>query len=216
MTDNIFRDRTGRGAIIFPTFRNFRPGGSRYPVLGSQHPSPNVKTFCKFEPQIWLEIITSRDAKSACFKGSRTSCREIIFGIFWPNFGRKRSHHVMDASCRCMGTRNACGEVVQAFAISSFLELTLSLWPQHSEPPSSTRDRSADGLLHQPVRSTSDAPKRLPRPTFLGEPLAASAPAGWENLRVTVQITGFPANFSNPPGGKSTDFPLKDVICCIS
>ena len=54
--------------------------------LGSQHPSPNVKTFCKFEPQIWLEIITSRDAKSACFKGSRTSCREIILGIFWPKF----------------------------------------------------------------------------------------------------------------------------------
>ena len=25
-------------------------------------------------------MITSRDAKSACFKGSRTSCREIIFG----------------------------------------------------------------------------------------------------------------------------------------
>ena len=68
--------------------------------MGSQHPSPNVKTFCKFEPLIWLEIITSRDAKSACFKGSRTSCREIIFGIFWPNFGQKRSHHVMDASCR--------------------------------------------------------------------------------------------------------------------
>ena len=54
--------------------------------MGSQHPSPNVKTFCNFEPQIWLEIITSRDAKSACFKGSRTSCREIIFGIFWPKF----------------------------------------------------------------------------------------------------------------------------------
>ena len=50
--------------------------------MGSQHPSPNVKTFGKFEPQIWLEIITSRDAKSACFKGSRTSCREISFGIF--------------------------------------------------------------------------------------------------------------------------------------
>ena len=59
-----------------------------------------MKTFCNFEPQIWLEIITSRDAKSACFKGSRTSCREIIFGIFGPNPGRKRSHHVMDASCR--------------------------------------------------------------------------------------------------------------------
>ena len=36
--------------------------------MGSQHPSPNVKTFCKFEPQIWPETITSRDAKSACFK----------------------------------------------------------------------------------------------------------------------------------------------------
>ena len=70
--------------------------------MGSQHPSPSVKTFCKFKPQIWLEIITSRDAKSACFKGSRTSCREIIFGIFWPNFGQKRSHHVMDASCRIL------------------------------------------------------------------------------------------------------------------
>ena len=67
--------------------------------MGSQHPSPNVKTFCEFEPQIWLEIITSRDAKSACFKGSRTSCREIISGNFWPNFGQKRSHHVMDAYC---------------------------------------------------------------------------------------------------------------------
>ena len=56
--------------------------------MGSQHPSPNVKNLCNFETQIWLEIITSRDAKSACFKGSRTSCREIIFGIFggkfWP------------------------------------------------------------------------------------------------------------------------------------
>ena len=54
--------------------------------MGSQHPSPNVKTFCKFEPQIWLEIITSRDAQSACFKGLRTSCREIIFGIFLAKF----------------------------------------------------------------------------------------------------------------------------------
>ena len=70
------------------------------------HPSPNVKTFGNFELQIWLEIITSRDAKSACFKGSRTSCREIIFAIFWPNFGQKRSHHVMDASCRTKISQN--------------------------------------------------------------------------------------------------------------
>ena len=72
--------------------------------MGSQHPSPNVKHFCKFEPQIWLEICTSRDAKSACLKGSRTSCREIIFGIYWPNFGSKRSHHVMDVFCRIANT----------------------------------------------------------------------------------------------------------------
>ena len=26
--------------------------------LGSQHPSPNVKTFCKLEPQIWLEKLS--------------------------------------------------------------------------------------------------------------------------------------------------------------
>ena len=54
--------------------------------MGSQHPSPNVKTLCKFEPQIWLEIITSHNAKSACFKGSRTSCREISVGRFFAKF----------------------------------------------------------------------------------------------------------------------------------
>ena len=65
---------------------------------GSQHPSPNVKTLCNFETQIWLEIITSRDVKTARFKGSRTSCRETICAIFGANFGQKRSHHVMDAT----------------------------------------------------------------------------------------------------------------------
>ena len=58
-----------------------------------------VKNLCTFEPQIWLEIITSRDAKSTCFKGSQTSCTEMLSGVFWPKFGRKRSHHVMDAAC---------------------------------------------------------------------------------------------------------------------
>ena len=57
--------------------------------MGSQHPSPNVKTFCKFEPQIWLEIITSRDAESACFKGSRTSCRETNLAFFGQILARK-------------------------------------------------------------------------------------------------------------------------------
>ena len=67
--------------------------------MGSQHPSPNVKTLCNFEAQISPEIITSRDAESTCFEGSRTSCDVISSGICWPNFGRKRSHHMMDASC---------------------------------------------------------------------------------------------------------------------
>ena len=71
-------------------------------VLGSQHPSPNVKNFPRFEPQIWPESITSRDAENTCFKGSRTSCDVIIFGIFFPNFGRKISHHVMDALPKCL------------------------------------------------------------------------------------------------------------------
>ena len=54
------------------------------PLMGSEHPSPNVKTFCNFEPQTWPEIVTSRDAESACFKGPRTSCDVIILGICWP------------------------------------------------------------------------------------------------------------------------------------
>ena len=80
--------------------------------MDSQHPSPNVKNFPLFEPQIWPEIITSRDADGTCFKGSRTLCREIIFGIFGANFGQKRSHHVMDASCRVYFNFSATTPVV--------------------------------------------------------------------------------------------------------
>ena len=91
--------RTPVPAVETLTRRLLRTLLRSMPSMGSQHPSPNVKTLCNFETQIWLEMITSRDAKSACFKGSRTSCREIIFGIFGANFGQKRSHHVMDVSC---------------------------------------------------------------------------------------------------------------------
>ena len=49
--------------------------------MGRQHP-PDVEVLCKCEPQIWLEIITSRDAQSACFKGSRMSCDVILVGFF--------------------------------------------------------------------------------------------------------------------------------------
>ena len=59
----------------------------RVHFLGRQHPSPNVKTLCSFEPQIWPEIMTSRDAESTCFKGSMTSCDVINFGHL--NLGRK-------------------------------------------------------------------------------------------------------------------------------
>ena len=44
------------------------------------------KKLWNFETQIWLEMITSRDAKSACFKGSQTSCTEIVSCIFLPKF----------------------------------------------------------------------------------------------------------------------------------
>ena len=90
------RGREGPGTLFETFYRGH---------LGSQHPSPNVKTLCNFETQLWLEIITSRDAQSACFKRSRTSCRETIFGLFWANFGQKRSHHVMDVSCWSFGPK---------------------------------------------------------------------------------------------------------------
>ena len=57
--------------------------------MGSQHPSPNVQTLCNFEPQIWLEIITSHDAESTCFKVSRTSCDVIFFAFLGQNSAGK-------------------------------------------------------------------------------------------------------------------------------
>ena len=63
--------------------------------MGSQHPSPNLKTLCNFELQLWPETIISRDAESAGLEGSRTSCDVISFGTFGPKFGRKKSHHEM-------------------------------------------------------------------------------------------------------------------------
>ena len=56
-------------------------------VLGSQHPSPNVKTLCKFEPQIWPEIITTHVMpKVLVLKVRGRHVRDNIFRIFWPNF----------------------------------------------------------------------------------------------------------------------------------
>ena len=168
------RKKRGFARQTLPDFAKFlqaSPNSSRmlpvpHAFMGSQHPSPNVKTLRNFEPNFWFkglfmarfpkrwfefsggtkfryplftsmlpsfylfftsfktqfnlcfftnleprlgnhglqtlcwpEMIIPRDAESTCFKGSRASCEVMIFwGIFWPNFGQKRSHHVMDAS----------------------------------------------------------------------------------------------------------------------
>ena len=65
---------------------------------------PASVTFCENPLQlrtaIWPEMITPRDAESSCFKGSRTSCTVMIFGVLGASSGRKKSHHMMEASCR--------------------------------------------------------------------------------------------------------------------
>ena len=50
--------------------------------LDSQQSSPNVKTLCYFEPQIWPEIVPHHvNAKSACLgNGSGILFREYCFG----------------------------------------------------------------------------------------------------------------------------------------
>ena len=57
-----------------------------------QHPSPNVKTICNFEPQIWPEPITSCNAEGTCFKGSRTSCEVIFFWRFLVQVSARKDH----------------------------------------------------------------------------------------------------------------------------
>ena len=50
-------------------------------------PSPEVKTFCSFEPQIWLEMITSRDY-DLMISG-------VFLVIFWPTKFTSRDGHVL-------------------------------------------------------------------------------------------------------------------------
>ena len=57
--------------------------------------SPNVRTFCNFEPQIWLEMITSRDVPKVLVLKAQI---RLVMRSFLAFFDRKRSHHVMDAS----------------------------------------------------------------------------------------------------------------------
>ena len=66
------------------------PGGSPEVFSPVQSVSPLVKTLCNFETQIWLEMITARDAKSACFKGSRTTCSVSWAKTTWGGGGGNR------------------------------------------------------------------------------------------------------------------------------
>ena len=59
---------SGDGAHISATFSRPEWGRTEKSLTGSQHPSPNVKNFPRFEPQIWPDIITTLDAESTCLK----------------------------------------------------------------------------------------------------------------------------------------------------
>ena len=62
--------------------------------LGSQRPSPNVKTLCNFELQIWTELSIHVMPKMFVLKvhGRHVMC---FLGQTWP----EKSHHVMDVFC---------------------------------------------------------------------------------------------------------------------
>ena len=104
--------------------------------MGSQHPSPNVKNPLRIRAANWLEIITSRDAKSACFQGSQTSCTEIVSGFCLPKFRRKRSHGCIlleRFECgisRVLSCAPLCEQSVgaQMFANFNFLEIISAGW----------------------------------------------------------------------------------------
>ena len=132
----MFRLRLFRGGACFGCDLWMTHAGRRCLLgvngIGSgQHPSPNVKTLCNFETQTWLEIITSRDAKSTCFKGSRTSCREIIFGIFGAEFRQKRS----DGCFLLMGDRFLFSAgTATSWALSMRVPHPIPILDQHQAP----------------------------------------------------------------------------------
>ena len=101
------------------------------PTLSSQHPSPHVKALCNFEPQIWLEIILSRDWGVA--KGSSSSRVAKFQGdraADWnPSEGRSRSYRVRDMrlsagtgwSRSCRVTTNQHPNLPWSFTTRGFL-----------------------------------------------------------------------------------------------
>ena len=67
-------------------------------------------------------MITSRDAESTCFKGSRTSCDVIIFGIF----GRKIWPEKITSRDGCLLPSNAPSNSGLAFK-------SLAIWASKGE-----------------------------------------------------------------------------------
>ena len=123
----------------------------------------------------WLEIITSRDAKSACFQGSQTSCTEVISGVFLPKFGRKRSHHVMDASCWFMFIGFFSPEL---WTNGRFWCCFLS-WKPPSAPPSSRALPRAHRFWGAPPQASSGA--------ILGFPISSQSPGPGSSLYTIIQ-----------------------------
>ena len=87
-------------------------------VMGSQHPSPNVKTLCHFKPNFGLKLSHHVMPKMLVLKAQRRHvCNHFI--VFSTCFGRKISHHAMDASCwgnliqKESTICNACGSMPQ-------------------------------------------------------------------------------------------------------
>ena len=58
-------------------------------AMHSQHPSTDVKKLWNFKTQIWLEIITSRDAKMLVLKAPRRHVQKYVFGFFRRNLAGK-------------------------------------------------------------------------------------------------------------------------------
>ena len=87
-------------------------------LLGSQHPSPTAKNSCNFETQIWLEIITSRDAKMLVSKAPRRHVQKSFLACFAENWQRK------------ITSRDGC--MLLIFSLEESLEFLTSLTSQES------------------------------------------------------------------------------------
>ena len=89
--------------------------------------SDSAITIARFRPskqhpkrQLWLENITSHDAKRACFKGSRMLCAVWLSGICKGICGRKRLRYMMDAYT-ALSTNKGPGVLLSRVVSPTFL-----------------------------------------------------------------------------------------------